>query len=98
MAGAQNSRRGRNRNETLSLIRRESLLTAGLAPPSDSEHYKRVAFRGAVRSGRIQRNPNTHVFANDTTPLASRHGPIRRRKHGYIVTTDQSDAGSTGIL
>eukprot|EP00976_Prorocentrum_cordatum_P048273 974478-Prorocentrum_minimum.AAC.3 len=25
-------------------------------------------------------------------------GPIRRRKHGYVRTTDQSDAGSTGIF
>eukprot|EP00959_Pyramimonas_sp_CCMP1952_P300640 6288582-Pyramimonas_sp.AAC.1 len=28
----------------------------------------------------------------------SHDGPIRRRKHGYILTTDQSDAGSAGIF
>eukprot|EP00976_Prorocentrum_cordatum_P077345 1182651-Prorocentrum_minimum.AAC.1 len=28
----------------------------------------------------------------------SHDGPIGRRKHGYILTTDQSDAGSTGTF
>eukprot|EP00959_Pyramimonas_sp_CCMP1952_P306797 6421036-Pyramimonas_sp.AAC.1 len=28
----------------------------------------------------------------------SQKGPIRRRKHGYILTRGQSDAGSTGIF
>eukprot|EP00959_Pyramimonas_sp_CCMP1952_P177871 3717558-Pyramimonas_sp.AAC.1 len=28
----------------------------------------------------------------------SHDGPIRRRKHGYILMTDQSDAGSMGIF
>eukprot|EP00976_Prorocentrum_cordatum_P073505 1181122-Prorocentrum_minimum.AAC.1 len=27
----------------------------------------------------------------------SHDGPIRRRKCGYVLTTDQSDAGSAGI-
>eukprot|EP00959_Pyramimonas_sp_CCMP1952_P275315 5754910-Pyramimonas_sp.AAC.1 len=27
----------------------------------------------------------------------SHDGPIRRRKHGYILTTDQSDAGNMDI-
>eukprot|EP00959_Pyramimonas_sp_CCMP1952_P109179 2283336-Pyramimonas_sp.AAC.2 len=31
-------------------------------------------------------------------PNNSHNGPIRRRKRGYILTMDQSNAGSAGIF
>eukprot|EP00959_Pyramimonas_sp_CCMP1952_P176302 3683972-Pyramimonas_sp.AAC.1 len=55
---------------------------------------------------------STHVGRRDVGPtrsgrggaralaegMFSHGGPIRRRKRGYNLTTDQSDAGSTGII
>eukprot|EP00959_Pyramimonas_sp_CCMP1952_P338046 7079289-Pyramimonas_sp.AAC.1 len=43
-----------------------------------------------------QRPQETWVYSHDG-PIR-RSGPIGRRKRGYILTTDQSDAGSVGIL
>eukprot|EP00959_Pyramimonas_sp_CCMP1952_P000671 13083-Pyramimonas_sp.AAC.1 len=34
----------------------------------------------------------------DTLKVYSHDGPIRRRKRRYILMTDQSDAGSAGII
>eukprot|EP00959_Pyramimonas_sp_CCMP1952_P190396 3982214-Pyramimonas_sp.AAC.1 len=38
------------------------------------------------------------VWLGEEEARGPQDGPIRRRKHGYILTTDQSGVGSVGIF
>eukprot|EP00976_Prorocentrum_cordatum_P097195 1190895-Prorocentrum_minimum.AAC.4 len=48
--------------------------------------------------GRFGRAGDHYKHWSQRTWVYSHDGPIRRRKRGYILTMDQSDAGSVGIF
>eukprot|EP00976_Prorocentrum_cordatum_P092357 1188900-Prorocentrum_minimum.AAC.2 len=53
-----------------------------------------IGMRDALRSG----DEVVHLRHLRERRVYSHGGPIGRRKHGYIPTMDQSDAGSMGIF
>eukprot|EP00959_Pyramimonas_sp_CCMP1952_P037418 783097-Pyramimonas_sp.AAC.2 len=57
-----------------------------------SAHRRRTAPcpRRSARPPKLSARPSLHICDND--------GPIRRRKRGYILTTDQSGACRAGIF
>eukprot|EP00976_Prorocentrum_cordatum_P078313 1183058-Prorocentrum_minimum.AAC.1 len=59
------------------------------------------ATRGGPRVGRaVAHEMRWHVHKDQmqATRVYSHDGPVRRRPHGYILMTDQSDAGHAGIF
>eukprot|EP00959_Pyramimonas_sp_CCMP1952_P310642 6500928-Pyramimonas_sp.AAC.1 len=75
---------------------------AGAGGPSDHAHPDAGDPPGP--GGEHQRLQAQHRDAPRARPrhqhqgAKTRHGPIKRRKRGYIFITDQSDAGSVGIF
>eukprot|EP00976_Prorocentrum_cordatum_P114531 1195862-Prorocentrum_minimum.AAC.1 len=59
----------------------------------DTDLYAMMRAKTRVRTRTLACEPRRHTKGN--SPAQSRPtGPIRRRKRGYILMTDQSDAGS----
>eukprot|EP00959_Pyramimonas_sp_CCMP1952_P419528 8787474-Pyramimonas_sp.AAC.1 len=60
-------------------------------------HHLGQRRHGGRVSHRLRHRRRLYRFHQCEAQVSSHGGPIGRRKRGYILTTDQSDAGSAGI-
>eukprot|EP00959_Pyramimonas_sp_CCMP1952_P099712 2085015-Pyramimonas_sp.AAC.1 len=88
-------------------MKRGHILTMDQSEPGVGTHQggdvrdgHEVAVQVPVRGRELAALPRVEVALDGgVQPEHLRdYGPIRRRKRGYILTTDPSDAGSAGIL
>eukprot|EP00959_Pyramimonas_sp_CCMP1952_P434580 9099841-Pyramimonas_sp.AAC.1 len=57
-----------------------------------------MVISGPVVYRRLKRAHYGYVPGTRPSEVYSHDGPIRRGKHGYILTMDQSDEGNMGIF
>eukprot|EP00976_Prorocentrum_cordatum_P024849 505618-Prorocentrum_minimum.AAC.1 len=66
----------------------------GAPPPLARCRTCACTSRGRRRWRVPRRSPGSPAQSDPPPPVYSHDGPIRRRKRGCILTTDQSDAGA----